>query len=232
MKRGFIISILMLLICIQLIIAQNEPPAPSVPGSEIAGEINPDTGQLKKIEEIQKSVEGFKNRQQNQSFLYKQWTTLPYVGKALSATEQFFSALNPLWRLLFQIEFSWTLFFMLCLFFLIIIFIFMYVAVETFTPFNPFILAIISGVLAFIIGISEGINQGVTLITRLFPNGWTLFVGFIAAVILVVIYIQVMKKWGYDLKEEGKKARQEMREMKEETHEEITDIKLKQEGLD
>ncbi len=234
----FIFLLILIIFSTSIIIPQNnELPQgiPSVPGKDIIGEINPETGQPNNLESLQKYGDYFVNREQNKSFLLKEWTNLlannKFFGPILFYTDSFFSLLDPLWQLIFQIKFSWSWFFILSLGAWIAFIIIFYILINSFTDANKIIILIVSIIIASLIGISEGINKGINLLIGMFPNFWILLIGIIIAILILLLYVILMKKLGKNLKDKGHKEKENLRELKQETLEKITDINLRKEGL-
>ena len=238
MKKSLVfllILILVLNLSLKSIKAQESPPMPSLP---IIGEFvntNETSSLPDTFERFQQTANSLSEEESRKAYLQQEWTKILAENKIVSPvlyyTDKIFSFLNPLWELVFQQPFSWSWIFILSLgMWIILIFIF-YSTAAPFTQSNFWINFIIAFCVATLTGISGGINQGVLLLVAPLQNIWTVLLAVFVAVCIVIIYKGLMKNLGIGLKEKGKKERAEIKDMKENAKEKITDIKLKGGGL-
>ena len=123
-KKGGVIFLVLislaLIILINFIISQEAVPESisEIPGGKISGslgEIDPSTGLPAKFSEYKERADEFRTREQNSSYLKKEWTKIlagnKYFGPFLFYTDKFFSFFNPFWKITFGMEFSWSLLF-------------------------------------------------------------------------------------------------------------------------
>lgn len=210
-----------------------DPPMPSIPVPGV-GNVN-EEGLATSFEKFQQASEQLSEEESRKEFLKQKWSIIladnKVVGPALFYTERFFSALNPVWNLIFQIEFSWSWGFILSLFIFISFIVIIYSSIKAFTGINAFLVLLISFIITTLIGIAKGINEGVKILSSFLINIWIFLAIFLILALIVYLYKVLMDKIGKNLKEKGKERKEEMREMKEATKEKITNIKLKGEGL-
>ncbi|MBS3093717.1 hypothetical protein J4456_04015, partial [Candidatus Pacearchaeota archaeon] len=109
-KRGLFLAFF--LFGLIFVFAQEELPPTNVPGSDLLGEVNSETGRPANLEKFQEFGDHYVNQEQNKTFLYQEWTNLlannPVMGPILFYTDQFFSFFDPLWKVIFGFEFSWS----------------------------------------------------------------------------------------------------------------------------
>lgn len=188
------------------------PVSENIPGGQLIGklEIDPETGQPKKIVEAQEKFEKF--REQNQTFLWQSWAKIfqnnKYIGPVLNATEKFFSLFNPLWKAVFGTEFSWSWAFFVGLgLWLLIIIIIYFPAKEIF---DNSLFALITGfIVASITGFFGILNKAVLFFTPFIKNIWILAILIIFAIVFTILYQKLFGK----LKEESEE--EELKKAKE-----------------
>ncbi len=167
------------------------------------GEIDPDTGIPKSIEKLTEA--GEKLRQQNVSYLKKEWGKIfennKYIGPVLSYTHKGFSFFNPLWKYSFGDEFSWSWSFFLHIFLWAVIVFLVYFPMKEF--FNNFLFGIIAGIIiASVVGASGAIDNVIELATPLIANIWILIIVILVVSLLLWAYQQVMEKLAKESGEE------------------------------
>ena len=184
-KRALFIIILLVILFLILVNAQQQPISGNIPGINIINNIEIDerTGTPKKFNELQENIEFFKTREQNNSFLWKKWAVIlgdmPYVGPTLFYTEKFFSFFNIFWKAIFGIEFSWSWAFFASLGIWIVFIVLIFYPSYGFFP-NRFIDLLVAVIIASLIGTSGLIGEIVEQIDSIAIN-------FIVFVILVII---------------------------------------------
>lgn len=233
LKKSLVFLFIFLLVLnISLNSVKAEVPTQNVP---LVGDINPDTGLPSTFEKYQDAADNLSDKETRVQYLKQEWTNIfaknKLIAPILYYTDSFFSMLNPIWLVIFQITFSWSWQFILSLTMWILITVIFYSTVKTFDYANGLINLIIALCLSSIIGISGGIKQGVTIVAAPLNNLWIVIISIVIAIILVMLYSRIMNQLGKNLKEKAKVERAEIREAKESTHEKIIDTKLKGEGL-
>ncbi|MEK6871944.1 MAG: hypothetical protein AABX16_03510 [Nanoarchaeota archaeon] len=235
-KRVLFSVILVSIFILQLIAAQNslQPSSPQ-PTSPLLGEINPQTGQPKNLETLQKYGDYYSNREQNKSLLLKEWTKIfannKYIGPPLFYTEKFFSFFNSVWQIILGAKFSWSLAFFVIFAVWIGFIIGVYYTINSFFNANQFITAALAVIIASLVGISGGIKQGVELLAQSIPNIWVFLIVFVLVVILFMFYMLFIKDLGEKFKENQERKRKDLRSLKERAYEKILDTHLTREGL-
>jgi hypothetical protein len=183
----------------------------------VVGNINPDTNQPVSFEKFQQAGESLSKAQENQSYILQDWTVWAYdnsvLGPILFYTEIFFSALNPLWQLMFDIEFSWSWEFILSLILWIILIIVIYSPTKAFTNFNPFLTIIFSMIVATIAGSQGIIKTAVEIFTPFIKNIWILGILIIFAVIFAWLYWLIFERASKKMKKESEE--EEIKKAKE-----------------
>ncbi|MEK6872928.1 MAG: hypothetical protein AABW90_02870 [Nanoarchaeota archaeon] len=171
-----------------------------IPGGKISGslgEINPNTGLPVKFSEFKEKADEFRYREQNQSYLKKEWTKIlagnKFFGPFLFYTDKFFSIFNPLWKAVFKIDFSWSWAFFLSFLFWIVLIIMIYYPLQGVLQ-NNFIGFLISIIVASLIGIAGVISKVVVFLTAVITNIFILIIIILLLALLFVLYIIIMKK--------------------------------------
>lgn len=196
------------ILSISIIISQEIP---------IIGNINPDTGKPASFEKFQQAGESFSKAQENQSYILQDWTVWAYdnkiLGPTLFYTEGFFSALNPIWQLMFETEFSWSWEFILSFILWIILIIVIYSPSKAFTNFNPILTLIFSAIVATLAGSQGVIKTAVKIFTPFIKNIWILGILMIIIIIITAIYESIFKETGKKMKKETEE--EELKKAKE-----------------
>jgi hypothetical protein len=177
-----------------------------VGGEEIissVGEMNPRTGLPKKFEDLKANSKEFYNREQNQSFLWKEWTKIlsdkPVIGPIMFYTNSIFSFFNPVWNYSFGLNFSWSVAFFLSFVIWVMLVILIYYPVSEFSE-NKVIGVIVSIIVACLAGTGGAIEQTVVFLTPLLTN----FISFLIA--MVVVYF-LMKLYSDFMEARGNESR-------------------------
>jgi hypothetical protein len=199
-------------------ISDDAPAIPNTGKVPVLGDMNPETGQPRTFEQFQQFADNVSNAEQNKSYLVQQWSIIlaktPYVGPFLFYTENFFSFLNPLWNLIFGINFAWSFAFFVTLgIWLMFIFIF-YSPSKNLTNFNPILALIFSIVLASIMGTIGVISSAVNKFGFVITSFIVLVICLVIAILLVWLYTKIFKEWGKKMKEDAKKEKLERSEEK------------------
>ena len=207
MKKSLLLFVLVIFLLIPFIKSE----VPSIPPSPIT-EIDPDTGLPKSLEQLQKIGNNLSDAEKRKEFLEQDWTKLFAKNKFLSPvlfyTNKVFTIFNPLWNIIFGVEFSWSWFFILSLILWIFIIILLYNPLKL--AISPLISALISLVISSALGYFEIIKSIVNLLTSVLSNIW-FTAGFIIIIIVVsVFYAQFFKS----VKEKQEKSEEEFNRQK------------------
>jgi len=203
-KKRFEIFLLVILVLSIFILNISNISSQELP---VVGAINPDTGQPASFEKFQQAGESLSKAQENQSYILQDWTVWAYdnsvLGPVLFYTEGFFSALNPIWLLMFDTEFSWSWQFILSLILWIILIIVIYSPAKAFTNFNPILTLIFSIIVATLAGSQGVIKTAVEIFTPFIQNIWILGILIIIAIAFTFIYGILFKKAEKKMKKES-----------------------------
>ena len=212
----FIFLLITLILSINLIFsnthfisAQSDAPGVSeIPGAKVSGslgEIDPNTGLPKKFSEFREKADEFKSKEQNKSYLKKEWTKIladnKFFGPFLFYTDKFFSFFNPFWKITFGIDFSWSLIFLFHIFLWITMVVIIYFPAKAmfdnklFALITGFIVASVSGTFGIITFFANILN--VVLVKLL---AFTLFV--IIIIVILILYAKLFKGFEEESEEE------------------------------
>jgi hypothetical protein len=182
-KRISVFLLLVIFFSLSYVIAQNEV-LDTVPGGDLIQKAVGEDGDG--VNDIKDRVDNF--REQDKSYLWKEWTKMPYIGKVLGAMEGFFSFFNPLWKYTFGMEFSWNFAFFLHIILWGIIIFFVYYPSSGIL--NNKLLGIVCGVVVASITGSVGIiTMFVGFIDTAFGDlWWVTIIVFLIIFILLVLW--------------------------------------------
>ncbi len=215
-KSGSVLLILSLLILnifsAVLIHAQEETPkTPLLPGA--AGGINEETGLPKSFDKFQEASEQLSKEEQRKEYINQEWTKLwadnKFLAPVLFYTNKFFSFFNPLWSIIFGVEFSWSWFFILSLLIWAAIIILIYSPVKSLTNLGPVVTLIFSAVISSIMGWLGEIRKFVDFLAAIMSNKWVVWTAIIIAILLIILYYKLFKKYGKNFKERTAREQQE-----------------------
>lgn len=213
-KKRFEIFLLVILVLSIFILNISNIISQDLP---VVGNINPDTGQPASFEKFQQAGESLSKAQENQSYILQDWTVWAYnnsvLGPVLFYTESFFSALNPLWLLMFDTEFSWSWQFILSLILWIVLIIVIYSPAKAFTNFNFFLTLIFSMIVATLAGSQGVIKTAVEIFTPFIQNIWILGILIFFAAIFTWLYWLLFKRADKKMKKESEE--EELKKAKE-----------------
>lgn len=171
-----------------------------IPGARVTeslGEIDPNTGLPVKFSEFKEKADEFRYREQNKSYLAREWTKISannkVIGPFLFYTNKFFSVFNPFWKAIFKMDFAWSWAFFLSFLLWIVLIIMIYYPLHGVLQ-NNFIGFLISIIVASLIGISGAISKFVGYLTAVITNIFVLIIIILLFVLIVVLYIIIMKK--------------------------------------
>lgn len=220
-KKGGVIFLVLislaLIILINLIISQeavpesiSETPVEKISGS--LGEIDPGTGSPKFFSEYKERADEFRTREQNSSYLKKEWTKIlagnKYFGPFLFYTDKFFSFFNPFWKITFGMEFSWSLLFFFHIFLWITIVIIVYFPLKEF--FKNSLFGIFGGVIvASITGAFGVITWFAKILEVIFVKLWMFTMFVIIVILLLFLYAIIFKGFREESEEEELKRSKE-----------------------
>lgn len=208
MEKGFVLFFLFVFISSMSFVFAQQNIYDQVPGGDIVQNAVDEDGNVKGVEGIKSTIDSLRE-ESDTSYLFNEWTKIPYIGGIFSFTEGFFSFFNFLWKYSFGIEFSWTLIFFLHVFvWLFLVLVIYFLAKEIF---NGSLFAILTGVIfASITGSFRIISRFVVFIETAFGDlRWLTFIFLLVLVVIVVIEksgIDWMKKESQE--EELKRADQ------------------------
>ncbi len=184
---------------------------PKVP-SDILGEINPQTGKPKNLETLQKYGDYFREKEQNKSFLAREWGIIlsnnKYLGPVLFYTDKFFSLFNPLWEVMFGMKFSWSFAFFVGLgLWLLIIFVVYFPGKEIFEN-RAF--GVITGIVVATLTGTSGVIKGAILFASPFiKNIWYLAILIFIVCMIAYVYEEIFKLMKKQSEEEKLKRAKE-----------------------
>lgn len=179
MKKVLLIFFVLLL-SISFIYAQTDG-LDLVPGGDLIKKVVDEDGQPKGITDVKDNIDNLGTDQED-SYLFREWTKMPYV----EAIGGFFSFFNPVWRYTFGMEFAWSLAFFLHVFLWSLLIFAMYFPTREFFS-NRLFGAIGSVILASIVGAIGIITNFVVLLDTYIKNFWVIFVIWVVIMILVII---------------------------------------------
>ncbi|MFA5855903.1 MAG: hypothetical protein WC867_00970 [Candidatus Pacearchaeota archaeon] len=178
--------------------------------------INPETGQVKKIEDLQKNFEGFKNIEQNKSYFNQEMSIIlgktPVIGPLLFYTKQIFSLLNPVWIFLFKMPFSWSWNFILIFLLFIILLKLIYDIIDSISKFNIFVRMILSFIIVSLVCLSGILNRLANELKFAIVNFWIGTIIFIIGIIIIILIDYIMKSLGKNLKDSASEEEKRRRE--------------------
>jgi len=200
-------SIVLLILLINIISSQTPPALPDT------GVINPETGKIKSFEKFKEAADNFSEEEERKAYTDRDWTKLlakySVLGPLLFYTESIFAFFNPLWEFALKTPFSWSWKFILSLTFFIAFISFLYRPIKDMLKLNPILSLITSIIITTLIGVSGGIEIGVTILTPLIKNIWILII----LIIIIVLIIMLYQKYFDKLKEKSEEDELEEAEL-------------------
>lgn len=207
MKNKFIIIFFILFISSFFTIAINSQEGDLNNGIINSDGFNPETGLPKEFDKFKEIGDELSQEEQRKEYLKQEWTKLlannKVLGPILFYTNKIFSFFNPLWKLTFQINFSWSWAFILSLVLFTTLMIFIYSPLKSFTEFNPILNLIISFLVVILIGISGAIKQIIDLLIYLLSDIWKLILFIVITFVIIFFYKKLIKTYGNKLKKEA-----------------------------
>ncbi len=197
MKRSVLILFFALIISVFLVgvISQDDSPEDVWNVEGIAGNINPQTGLPKSFEKFKEVGDKLSEEESSKDYLKQEWTKILADNKVLSPilfyTNNFFSFFNPLWGLIFGVEFSWSWFFVFSFIIWILIIILIYNPLQL--QFNAVISFLISVIISSLLGFFNIIEKTVDFLTPLISNIWAVLISIVLIIALIIAYIQLFR---------------------------------------
>ncbi|MBT4135525.1 hypothetical protein HOD75_03415 [archaeon] len=176
------------------------------PGVPDITSINPETGQLETFEKFQDAAEQISKEEKRKEYLKQEWTNLlaenKFLGPILFYTDKGFSFFNPVWKIIFGIEFSYSWFFIFSFIIWITLIILLYYPAKALTNFNLILSFIASVIMASLVGVSGIIRKFADLLTTMVTNLWLVGISIIITVLVLMAYQLIMKSLGKKLKKQ------------------------------
>src|SRR3989338_36319 len=212
MKKRFVVlffSLFFSILIISLINSQTPPESINpVPKTGIL-EINPNTGLPKSFENFRNSAQNLSDEEKREEYLKQEWTKIlaeqAIIGPILYYTNNFFTLFNPLWIIIFGVQFSWSWFFIFSFIMCVGFIIFFYFPVKEFTQLNPIFGLIGAIIIACIMGTTKVIPKTANLLSFAVTNFWKATLALIIFILLIWLYEKTIKTFGKKLKEESEK---------------------------
>ena len=207
-NKSFLVMFFLFILILNtfLIKAADQPPMPPTINAPILGDINPDTGQPKTLEQFQSIADNLTSKEQNKSFLMQDLTIMlwnnPYIGPFLFYTEKFLSFLNPIWNFVFELNFSWSLAFFASLIIWIFFIYVCYVPAKTLTNFSPILTFIASIIIATLMGWGGVIKVAVDALTFFVLNIWIAIICIVIGLFISILYGMILKQIGKKIKKD------------------------------
>jgi hypothetical protein len=202
MKKSIYFGLIFILILLLLpvLIAQEasigyEAPAPGIPPGVGGIEFDEETGLPGKFSTVQ-----------NQTYLKQELTRvvegMPVIGPFFDYTDSFFSVFNPLWVLVFGVEFAWSWEFFLSLGIWIVLIIFVYSPTKAFLNLGALWGLLGAMVIASLVGVTGIIAHFVGLLETMLTEWWMIVIAISVAVLLTMMWYYLMKRFEVEAKAE------------------------------
>lgn len=192
----FIVFISLIIISLSFVISQDIPS--SVPGSSFLNkiEIDENTGKPEKFTDLEENIEAFRTREQNVSYLAKEWGVIfannPGISRLLFQTERFFSFFNPFWRIILGTEFSWSFAFSFTFLAWIFIIIFVH-PMARYMGAEFLISLVISILISTLFGFYGAYKKFVNIFVVKDISLWIVILIYVILFILVILNMQIFK---------------------------------------
>ena len=207
MKKSLLLFVLVIFLLIPFIKSE----VPSIPSSPIT-EINPDTGLPRTFESFKKISSNLSDEEKRKEYLKQEWTKIlaenKFFSPVLFYTDQFFSFFNPLWKIIFGMEFSWSWMFILSL----VLWIFLIIIAYNSTTIilSPLTSIIISISISSLFGVAGVFQKIINQLTSLISNVWFVLI-FIAILVFILFFYARLSK---QIKEKHEKSEEELNRQK------------------
>jgi hypothetical protein len=201
----FVVLLLKLLLIHPTVIADEASTAPNL--GPLAGiEMDPSTGLPEGFGKFQEIADNLSTEEKKEQYIKQEWAKLfannKYLGPPLYYTTNFFSYFNPLWKLIFGIEFSWSWLFIFCITLWIMLASIIYFPLKEIMNTNQILSIIASIAIASLVGISGVIPRAAGTLTFAVKNIWIAIVSLAIAFFIVMLYSQLMKNFKKESEEE------------------------------
>ncbi len=180
-----------------------------VHAQETTGGINEETGLPKSFDKFQEASEQLSEEEQRKEYLKQEWTKLladkKAVGPVLFYTNKFFSFLDPLWKIIFGMEFEWSWLFIFTFLFWILIIILVYSPVKELTELNA-VLSFLGAILvSSLAAYFQFIQMMVGILILILKNIWLVILAILIMILVASFYHKTFKEIGKKLKEKQEK---------------------------
>jgi|TARA_B100001971_G_C18171895_1_gene527637 hypothetical protein len=199
LRKGVILFLLIGLTFVGLVFAQDAEGVPENPANKVTENVGEysENGYPESYEKYIEFSNSLVEREQDQEFWKKSLTGVfagdPVLGPIVFYTDKFFSFFDPMWEVLFGIEFDWSWEFFLSLICWIALIIVVYYPSQGLFP-NITVDILIGVIIASLIGISGAIQEFVGVVGEFADNIW-LMIGFIILLVMgFFLYIGIFKK--------------------------------------
>lgn len=210
-----IILLLINLSSINLTKAQQTPPMPDIPIVKNIANTSTESGLPESFEKFQQAAEQLSEEESRKAYLKQEWTKLFAKNKFFAPlfyyTDKFFSFFNPIWKLIFGMEFSWSWEFFLSIFIWISLIIIFYFPLKAF--FKSSLFGLIGGIItASLVGLTKVITKTVEILETAVTDLLKLTIVVVLLIIVLVLYSNVMKSFEKESEEEKlKRAKQNIK---------------------
>jgi|TARA_Y100000034_G_C6899727_1_gene415661 hypothetical protein len=218
LKKGVLVLFLLVsLIFAGLIFAQDADAIPVNPADKVTDSVGgySEKGYPESYEKYIEFSNSLVEREQDQKFWKKSltgiWAGSPVLGSITYHTDKFFSFFDPIWNVIFGIDFdwSWEFFFHLVIFITLIVIIF-YPAEVIFD--NKLFGLISAMVISSLVGVAGVIGQFAGILEVMFVNLFYLTIGVILIIAGIVFYAKFFNKGKKKTEEEEiKKAKENIK---------------------
>ncbi len=224
MKRGLFILFLFVAIisCLSSVVAQIDIDANN-PGdplgiSGVADNLPENTDEAKDVAS---------------DYLKQEWTKILErndFGQAILGVGRVLSALNPVFLILFGLEYSFSWYFFMIFFLWITIFVIIFRAIYVVFPDKMWISLGISLIVLILGAQTKSIQKGVDLLSPFIQSRTAIFLFFLGLIILLTIDAVIMRMLRKITKDRLDKDKEALRELKAKTVEKIHDITIRGSG--
>ncbi len=226
-KSIFIISLILLIVLVITLTAKNASSQDDMPSIPVVGKLDPENNSLiTSYEKFREMSEQLSEEESRKQFLEKKWTVIfaetPILGPALFYSEKFFIFLNPLWKIAFEIEFSWSWIFIMSLGIWVLLIGILYQPSKALTSLNSILSLVVAIIIATIVGSQGVIKTATKILAEFVKNIWMLFITIIIVGILYFIYSRIFKQMGKSLKKEKEAEKLEKSKKAIEAHGEVS----------
>jgi len=197
-RQIILLSIVLSLFLITLVLAVDNP-AEKV--EQYTGGFDESTGLPESFSKYSAIADNLSESEARKVYLKREWTKLYADGKLAPIfyyTHNFFSFFNPLWEFAFGMPFTWSWSFFVSIAIWIAFVIILYMPSKHLFQKSPIFGLIGAIVIASLIGKSGVISNTVDLISTAVNNLWILAISILIAVIILIIYYNLMKNFEKD----------------------------------